>query len=125
MPRDLIGLIGRPDVKAVIISQAIRNALEPFHTDWRHEDGIHHSFLTDEHMKRLNICIRHTVYDALCNLTAIFEGGPGTEVEDPMFWAWFQFETYNPETMEWPGSEALEAAFEEFVDGYEGEEETT
>jgi hypothetical protein len=120
---ELIGLLGQIDVEAVVISQAIRNALETFHGGGLGPGGDRHGFLTDDSMRRLSICIRRTVYDALCNLAAIIEGKPGTETWDPLMWAGFQLGTCNPGTMEWPGTRELEAAFKEFVIGYEGEED--
>jgi hypothetical protein len=104
-----------PEVQTIVIAQAIRDALEAFHGGGMGEDGTRHGFLSDEHMKRLNICIRQTVHETLVELEAARAGD-----DKALAVVNFQCMTF-PDYAEPPGSDALAAAFQEFVAGYQGE----
>jgi hypothetical protein len=113
------------DVEAVALSQAIRNELENFHGNFG--DG-YHGFITDDQMKRLNICIRKTVAEGLLKLDLVdsflkrTKKGKEVNEEEKKAWDWFTFQcaTFDPDYMEKPNTPELEKAFKKYVTGYKG-----
>lgn len=114
-----------PQVRTIIISQAIRNAMEALHGTF---SDTKEGFLTDSEMMRLNILIRKTTHEVVKRIVhmerdykAMRKGKEPFYTED-VNWCLFQCATYHPEYMEAPGSAALAKAFKKYVTDYKGED---
>ena len=85
---------------AIIISQHVRNVLEPLHAA-----GEPFAFLDNDEMKRINIAVRYAVYEAL------------TWLEEEPELAAMTLAMFRSDYAERPGSPELRAALERFVLG--------
>lgn len=102
------------------ISEHIRNDMENFHGGFMNGK---HGFINDEQMKRLNICIRHSVdeiLEAIMNPDKVMFTVRGIDITGKMQ-TQFALQNYDPKYMELPSSPELEKAYKEYVLGYEGE----
>ena len=128
---EVLTLIERADEKISyeqfrtwVVAQAVRNALQTFHGCWAFDPddpGSEAGFISDGHMRALNITIRRAVHEALGHAdTARSVAGyrprrklsPGEE--EALDFCEFQLRTVH-DYMEPPGSPELEEAYSRYV----------
>ena len=112
---DMIKRYSHAQVRAIVISQCVRNSFESFHGSM--DDG-RVGFLSDDQMKMINICVRQSVSEALEKWDLALEKN-----NEAINWIDFQLSTFNERYMEPPYTPELDKSFNKFVLGYEGEKQ--
>ena len=127
---DLLALVERGEkisheqLRAWVVAQAVRNALQTFHGCWGLDPDNPRSgegFISDGQMRALNIAIRRAVHEALRHadmadqVTAdLHRGTLSAGEQEALDFCAFQLGTIR-DYMEPPGSAELEQAYQRYV----------
>jgi hypothetical protein len=127
---DLLALVERGEkisheqLRAWVVAQAVRNALQTFHGCWGLDPDNPRSgegFISDGQMRALNIAIRRTVHEALrhADMADDVAADPhnrtlSTGEQEALDFCAFQLGTIR-DYMEPPGSAELEEAYQRYV----------
>jgi hypothetical protein len=127
----LLALIGRADenmtyeqLRTWVVAQAVRDALQAFHGCQAFDPddpGSGAGFISDQHMRALNITIRRAVHEALAQVELarnVAMQPPGRKLQareqEALDFCEFQLATVH-DYMEPPGSPQLEEAYRRYV----------
>ena len=127
---DLLALVERGEkisheqLRAWVVAQAVRNALQTFHGCWGLDPDNPRSgegFISDRQMRALNIAIRRAVHEALRHADMADDvaadphrGTLSAGEQDALDFCAFQLGTIR-DYMEPPGSAELEQAYQRYV----------
>ena len=127
---DLLALVERGEkisheqLRAWVVAQAVRNALQTFHGCWGLDPDNPRSgegFISDRQMRALNIAIRRAVHEALRHADMadqvaadLHRGTLSAGEQEAMDFCAFQLGTIR-DYMEPPGSAELEQAYQRYV----------
>ena len=127
---DLLALVERGEkisheqLRAWVVAQAVRNALQTFHGCWGLDPDNPRSgegFISDGQMRALNIAIRRAVHEALRHADMadqvaadLHRGTLSAGEQEAMDFCAFQLGTIR-DYMEPPGSAELEEAYQRYV----------
>jgi len=127
---DLLALVERGEkisheqLRAWVVAQAVRNALQTFHGCWGLDPDNPRSgegFISDGQMRALNIAIRRAVHEALRHADMadqvaadLHRGTLSAGEQEAMDFCAFQLGTIR-DYMEPPGSAELEQAYQRYV----------
>ena len=127
---DLLALVERGEkisheqLRAWVVAQAVRNALQTFHGCWGLDPDNPRSgegFISDRQMRALNIAIRRAVHEALRHADMadqvaadLHRGTLSAGEQEAMDFCAFQLGTIR-DYMEPPGSAELEEAYQRYV----------
>ena len=127
---DLLALVERGEkisheqLRAWVVAQAVRNALQTFHGCWGLDPDNPRSgegFISDRQMRALNIAIRRAVHEALRHADMadqvaadLHRGTLSAGEQEALDFCAFQLGTIR-DYMEPPGSAQLEEAYQRYV----------
>ena len=127
---DLLALVERGEkisheqLRAWVVAQAVRNALQTFHGCWGLDPDNPRSgegFISDRQMRALNIAIRRAVHEALRHADMadqvaadLHRGTLSAGEQEALDFCAFQLGTIR-DYMEPPGSAELEEAYQRYV----------